>query len=548
MSLERFARLLDDLYFTNSNLAKQTILANYLREEADPDRGWALAAIAGTLTFELFKRNLVKTLMSERMDPYLFDLSREYVGEMSETVALAWPVSPEPVRLNRLPDLHEVIAEFQGATKAELRERLTVLLDNTTPPQRWALLKLGTNALRIGVSARTVKKTLADMAEVDIEVVEELWHGLTPPYESLFAWIEGRAPMPDISRVLTYSPVMLASPIDEEKDFERLHPDTHQAEWKWDGIRVQIASLRDEMGAVEAKVFSRKGDDISGSFPDLVGAIDFEAVVDGELLVRPLNAAGEREIGKFNDLQQRLGKKKPTKALWERLPAHVILYDIIAEDGESLRSLPLSERRGKLETFVAERDPERFAISELLDWTSVDDLRRLREDAAATDGLIEGIMIKDRSTAYVSGRPRHAWYKWKRDPFLLDAVLMYAQRGTGKRSSYYSDYTFGLWSDDGGEGGDGKSLLPIGKAYFGFTDEELKQLDNWIRRHKQKRFGPVQEVEKELVFEVAFDSAQESARHKSGFALRFPRINRIRWDKPASEADRIGALAELVGK
>ena len=540
MSFARFAQLLDDLYFTNSNLAKETILANYLREEEDPDRGWALAAIAGTLSFELFKRNLVKTLMSERMDPYLFDLSRDYVGEMSETVALAWPESENKRILNRLPDLHEVIETFKTSTKAEIRTYLTDLLDNMSSPQRWALLKLGTNALRIGVSARTVKKTLAGMAEVDVEVIEELWHGLAPPYESLFAWIEGRGPIPDISRVLTYSPVMLAYPLDEEKDFARLSPETHQAEWKWDGIRVQIASLRDEMGKVEAKIFSRTGDDISRSFPDLAHAIDFEAVIDGELLVR-VEEDGDWRIGAFNDLQQRLGKKKPAKALWERLPAHVIAYDLIGEGGESLRALPLYERRARLEAFIAERDPDRFAMSELLDWNTESDLRRLREEAAATGGLIEGIMIKDRESAYVAGRPRHGWLKWKREPFLLDAVLMYAQRGTGKRSSYYSDYTFGLWGDE-------DRLLPIGKAYFGFTDEELKQLDNWIRTHKVARFGPVQEVDKELVFEVAFDSAQESARHKSGYALRFPRINRIRWDKPAHEADRIEALAELVGK
>ena len=536
MSFTRFSRLLDELYFTNSNLAKETILANYLREESDPDRGWAVAAIGGTLTFELFKRNLVKTLMSERMDPYLFDLSRDYVGEMSETVALAWPTSPEPKLLNRIPDLSEIIDTFQTSTKAEIREHLVTLLDNLTPPQRWALLKLGTQGLRIGMSARTVKKTLAGMAEVDLEVIEELWHGLTPPYESLFAWIEGRAPMPDISRVLTYSPVMLASPIDEDKDLDRLSPATHQAEWKWDCIRVQIASLKNDLGAVDAKIFSRKGDDISHAFPDLVGAIDFEGVIDGELLVRPSG-----EIGSFNDLQQRLNKKKPAKSLIARLPAHVIAYDVISVDGESQRAKPLSERRTVLEHVISQRDPDRFSISELLDWGTVDDLRQLREDAARTDGLIEGLMIKDVSTPYVAGRPRHAWYKWKRDPFLLDAVLMYAQRGTGKRSSYYSDYTFGLW-------GENDALLPIGKAYFGFTDEELKQLDNWIRTHKQKRFGPVQEVDKELVFEVAFDSAQESPRHKSGYALRFPRINRIRWDKPAKEADRIEAVAALVGK
>ena len=149
-------------------------------------------------------------------------------------------------------------------------------------------------------------------------------------------------------------------------------------------------------------------------------------------------------------------------------------------------------------------------------------------------------MIKALSSAYVSGRPKHAWYKWKRDPFLLDAVLMYARRGTGKRSSFYSDYTFGLWAEDG-------AILPVGKAYFGFTDEELKLIDNWVRSHKLARFGPVQEVEKELVFEVAFDAVQESKRHKSGYALRFPRINRIRWDKPAAEADKLESLAKLVG-
>lgn len=532
--MKAFARLLDDLYFTNSNLAKETILSNYLRETPDPDRGWALAAIAGTLSFDLFKRSLTKKLMMERMDPYLFDLSRHYVGEMSETVALAWPQSENPVRLNRLPDLHEVIAEFQARDKAAIREYLIVLLDNMTSAERWALLKLGTRGLRIGMSARTVKRTLANMKDVDIAVIEELWHGLEPPYLDLFEWIDGKAEMPDISQVLTYSPVMLAHPI-EERDFSRITPETHQAEWKWDGIRVQLASMDGE-----AKIFSRTGDDISHSFPDLKEAVDFEAVLDGELLVRPGG-----DIGSFNDLQQRLGRKKPTKKLMEQFPAHLIVYDILSRGGENLRTYPLSERRHSLETFISARDRSRFSLSKLLDFQTPEDLAKLREDAADTKGLIEGVMIKDKSSPYISGRPKHRWYKWKRDPFLLDAVLMYAQRGTGKRSSYYSDYTFGLWGPDPKT--NEETLLPIGKAYFGFTDEELKELDKWIRNHKLARFGPVQEVEKELVFEVAFDSAQISKRHKSGFALRFPRISRIRWDKPAHEADKIEALAGIVG-
>lgn len=534
--MERFAELLDDLYFTNSTLAKETILSNYLTAAPDPDRGWALAAIAGTLSFDLFKRNVIKTLMMDRMDPFLFDMSRHYVGEMSETVALAWPQSKDPVRLNRLPHLHEVIAEFQSRDTLGIQAYLTLLLDNMTPSQRWALLKLGTRGLRIGMSARSVKQTIAKMKGVDIDIIEAAWHGLTPPYQDLFAWIDGTADLPDMSGIVTFSPVMLAHPIDVDKDLARITPKTHQAEWKWDGIRVQIASNGQADDAREVKIFSRKGEDISGSFPDLIETVDFHGIIDGELIVRP-----DGQIGSFNDLQQRLNKKKPTKALMQSSPAHVIAYDVLEWETENLRQQPLSRRREQLEAIVKFRPEGRIALSETLDFENTDDLVGLRDQAAQSGGLIEGLMIKDIRSVYASGRPKHAWYKWKRDPFLLDAVLMYARRGTGKRSSFYSDYTFGLWGDD-------ETLLPIGKAYFGFTDEELKKIDNWVRRHKLQRFGPVQEVEKELVFEIAFDAAQVSTRHKSGYALRFPRIHRIRWDKPAKEADRIETLKALVGR
>jgi DNA ligase-1 len=529
--MERFAQLLDDLYFTNSTLAKETILADYLKTTADPDRGWALAALGGTLNFDLFKRNLIRTLITERMDPELFALSYEYVGELSETVALTWPVSDNPQRINRLPPLAEIIAEFNNRGKLGIREYLITLLDVMTPPQRWALLKLGTRGLRIGMSARSVKRTLAKMKGVELDVMEELWHAVSPPYEDLFAWMDGRAAKPNIAGVLTYSPVMLAYPIDEEKDFDRISPDSHQAEWKWDGIRVQIAA-----NASGAKIFSRTGDDVSHSFPDLAGAVNFDAVIDGELLIRQ-----NGKIGTFNELQQRLNKKNPTKSLMQKLPAHLIAYDILRDGEQNLRMLPLSQRRKALEMLVNGCDPHRFALSKILSFTTPADLVELRQQAAMTGSLMEGLMIKDTSSTYVAGRPKHAWYKWKCDPFLLDAVLMYAQRGHGKRSSYYSDYTFGLWGPEG-------QLLPIGKAYFGFTDEELKLIDSWIRNHKMQRFGPVQEVEKGLVLEVAFDSAQTSTRHKSGYALRFPRISRIRWDKPAAEANQLEDLAVLVSR
>ena len=202
--MEKFSRLLDELYFTNSTLLKERILANYLLSTPDPDRGWALAAIAGTLNFDLFKRNLCKSLIIERMDPELFQLSYDYVGELSETIALAWRQSETPAILNRLPSLSEIIVEFQGRGKEGIRQYLVQLLDNMTPPQRWALLKLGTRGLRIGMSARSVKRTIANMKLVDLEVIEELWHGIEPPYENLFAWIEGKADIPDISVSYTH--------------------------------------------------------------------------------------------------------------------------------------------------------------------------------------------------------------------------------------------------------------------------------------------------------------------------------------------------------
>ena len=264
------------------------------------------------------------------------------------------------------------------------------------------------------------------------------------------------------------------------------------------------------------------------------------AVLDGELLVRGSDQGADEHGGgaaSFNALQQRLGRKNVSVRIQGEYPAFVRLYDILFDGDEDLRELPWSGRRARLETFVARLDPARFDLSQLIEASSFDELEEMR--AGARDAAIEGMMLKRRDSPYVAGRRTGLWYKWKRDPLLADCVLMYAQRGSGKRSSYYSDYTFGCWTDEG-------ALLPVGKAYFGFTDEELKWLDNFVRRNTVERFGPVREVEKSLVLEVAFDSIHLSKRHKSGLAMRFPRISRIRTDKPASEADRIATLLAMV--
>ncbi|MFT4077739.1 cisplatin damage response ATP-dependent DNA ligase [Rhodomicrobium sp.] len=526
--MQAFAALLDRLYYTHSINDKAAVLKAYLARTPDPDRGFAVGVIAGTVTFELFKRALVRDLVAERVDPVLFDLSYEYVGEMSEAVAHIWPRNPHRTILNRLPPLHEAIHEFRTRGKPAIREYLALLLDNMTPPERWALLKLGTSTLRIGMSARSVKHVLAEFGGVEIGEIEEVWHAQTPPYLDLFAWLEGRAPKPQAKDAVTFHPVMLAHAI-EETELAAITPDAFMAEWKYDGIRVQIVST-----PVGKALFSRTGDDISGAFPDVLARVGFRGVLDGELIVRE----GER-IASFNHLQQRLNRKSPDPKLIAAWPGHVILYDALDIDGRDLRALPLTERKVEMTRWFEAARPDGMELAAPLTFRNPGDLQALRAEAATlASPHIEGLMLKRLDSTYVAGRPKGLWYKWKRDPMLVDAVVMYAQRGTGRRSSFYSDYTFGLWQDG--------ALSPIGKAYFGFTDEELKELDKWVRHHTVARFGPVREVEKALVFEVAFDAVHRSTRHKSGVALRFPRINRIRWDKPARDADELSALLKWV--
>jgi DNA ligase-1 len=322
---------------------------------------------------------------------------------------------------------------------------------------------------------------------------------------------------------------MLAHPLEDG----RVDLDEYAAEWKWDGIRVQLNHV-----AGQTKLFSRTGDDVTASFPDIAAAFTEHGVIDGELLVRGAAQGGEEGgAASFNALQQRLGRKTVSKKMLAEAPAFVRAYDILFDGAQDLRDLPWTERRRRLEAFVPKLPEERFDISPVVEAEHFDHLAEIRE--GARDAAIEGLMLKKKDAPYSAGRKTGLWYKWKRDPLLADCVMMYAQRGSGRRSSYYSDYTFGCWTEEG-------ELLPVGKAYSGITDEELRQLDKFVRGNTVERFGPVREVKKELVLEVAFDSVHASKRHKSGIAMRFPRINRIRLDKPAEEADTIAALEKMV--
>jgi DNA ligase-1 len=560
--VNRFAELLDALLFTPSRNGKLRLMVEYFATQPDPERGWALAALTGELVFAEAKPGQVRALAMSRVDPELFAWSLDFVGDLAETVSLIWPektpspvsgLRPEPaspvMRARELESpspalreregptaepwegegnplrLSEIVETLRLASRSEVGAHLAGWLDRLDATGRWALLKLVTGALRIGVSARLAKTALAEWAGVGVAEIEEIWHGLTPPYAPLFAWLEGRAPRPAIGDLPNFTPLMLAQPL-EEDDLAGLDPVAFLAEWKWDGIRVQLVSR-----GGEGRLYSRSGDEIGPAFPDIVDVMPVDIALDGELLV-----IRDGEVAPFNDLQQRLNRKTPTPKMLADFPAGVRLYDLLRLDGEDLRPLPLAERRDRLEAWYGNAPRERLDLSPLVPFERWDDLKALRDDARANG--IEGLMLKRRDSPYLSGRPKGPWFKWKRGALTIDAVLMYAQRGHGKRSSFYSDYTFGTWRDD--------ALVAVGKAYSGFTDDELRRLDKWVRDNTVRRYGPVREVAPGLVLEIAFDSVHRSTRHKSGVAMRFPRVHRIRWDKPFSEADTLANLEKMM--
>jgi DNA ligase-1 len=551
--LNDFAWLIDRLAYEPRRNAKLALMRAYFRDTPDPERGHALAAMTGALTFPHAKAGLIRALIMERVDPVLFALSYDYVGDLSETVALMWPAAPAPIGHNRpAPSLSDVVEGLKASHRADLPGLVAGWLDNLDETGRWALLKLITGALRIGVSARLAKTAVADLGALSADAVEEVWHGLAPPYVSLFAWVEGRGPRPEADDPAPFRPPMLAHPLDDA-DFDALDPADFAAEWKWDGIRIQAASGRDREGRLVTRLYSRTGEDISPAFPDLVEALGdealgVEAALDGELLI-----LRNGRVESFNVLQQRLNRKTVTAKLLAEFPAHVRAYDLLALGGRDLRDEPYALRRRLLTELVARHGGGRIDLSPEIPFDSWEALAAARADPATVGaGLdaeaIEGCMLKRRASAYLPGRPKGHWFKWKRDPRLIDCVLMYAQRGHGKRSSFYSDFTFGCWR----AGANGRELAPVGKAYFGFTDEELAELDRFVRKNTINRFGPVREVTHEpgagLVLEIAFEGLQRSTRHKSGVAMRFPRINRIRWDKPPAEADDLATLEAMLAR
>ena len=524
--MKKFSSLLENIIFSPSRTKKIKLIVDYFQSTSDPDRGYALAILTSNLKLFKIKNNEIKKIVYSKVDEQLFNISYDYIGDTAETISLIW-------RNNKIsknftcPNLNHLIQKIKKCKKEDLEIYITNLLDGFNPKERWTLIKILTGGLRIGISERLTKIALAKYGNKNIELIEKIWHGLKPPYESLFAWLDNKNNIPSIDNLKTFHPMMLAHPINEEKDFKTLDARQFLAEWKWDGIRVQIIISKNK-----TVIFSRTGEEISHSFPDINFSSKDNVVIDGELLVGR-NCIPET----FNDLQQRLNRKNVSKEKIKLHPAFVKAYDILFFNDQDQRNKDFVIRRKILESWFKENKQKNLDISSMILFDSWEQLKEIKISSTRKNFKHEGIMLKLKKSKYLSGRPKGFWFKWKRNPRFIEAILMYAQRGHGKRSSFYSDFTFGVWHEN--------NIVPIGKAYTGFTNEELNELDKFVRKNTINRFGPVREVEKKLVFEVAFDSVFMSSRHKSGLALRFPRISRIRWDKPTNEVENLSSIKKM---
>ena len=531
--MKRFAALFNAIDQSTKTTVKVAALADYFNDANDMDRLWTVALFSGRRP----KRAVTTTRLREwaaeaaEIPLWLFEDSYAVVGDLAETIALVLP----PNDTEDKSDLSFWINALRGLADVDELDRKTFVIDawnRLGGTERFVFNKLITGGFRMGVSQKLMTRALSRATgKPEAELAHRLMGNWHPDDVTWHQLIEADDATADASRPY---PFYLAYALEDGPDTLG-DPQDWRAEWKWDGIRVQATS---ERGV--SRIYSRTGDDISAAFPDLLDAIAFDGALDGELLIARPGSDGI-ETGTFSDLQQRLNRKTVTARQLRDYPAFFRAYDLLQDGAQDLRASPFLERRKRLEAFVAGFDPMRFDCSAMLTFDSWEELASLRANPPFP--VIEGVMIKRKAAPYLPGRPKGEWFKWKRDPFLIDAVLMYAQRGHGKRSGYYSDYTFGVWRGPG-------ELVPVGKAYFGFTDEELTQIDKYVRENTVERFGPVRSVRADadmgLVFEIAFEGINRSTRHKSGVAMRFPRINRLRWDKPPGEADRLETLERMI--
>jgi DNA ligase-1 len=557
--MKAFAALYRELDASTSSLAKQSALQRYLREADAADAAWAVYFLAGGKPRQLVPTKLLRLLAQEAagLPEWLFDESYDAVGDLAETIALLLPPPSEVHDLGLAAWVEQHLLPLRDATKTApdaLPQRLRAQWRQLAAEERLVYFKLITGAFRVGVSKLQVTQALAAVGGIDAKRVAQRLMGYTHI---------GARPRPDEYRALIAPesgaeqvqktsgqpyPFFLAHPFNlplEQFDAVLGPPSDWIIEWKWDGIRAQLVKR-----AGTVWVWSRGEELVTDRFPELAvlgEALPDGTVLDGEIAVwrkDETSPGGEGKVQPFAELQKRIGRKTLGAKLLRDIPVVLLAYDLLEWEGRDLRALPQSQRRVLLDELVTRMRHPSLLPSPMLTGPDWNDLARQRE-AARTMG-VEGMMLKRRDAQYGVGRTKDVgvWWKWKIDPLSIDAVLIYAQRGHGRRASLFSDYTFAVW--DGPPGQDDRKLVPFAKAYSGLTDAEMARVDAIIRKTTVESFGPVKSVKPTLVFELGFEGIARSTRHKSGIAVRFPRMLRWREDKPVSEADTLQTLAALL--
>ena len=528
--MKHFAHLYTELDQSTATLDKRAALVRYFREARPADAAWAMWLLAGGKLARIANtRELREWIVQESRQPaWLVEESYDHVGDLAETLTLLLD-DPSAERQDRpLAEWIEAILLPVAGKEPELRRSAVVGGWHALRfDQRLLFNKLLTGALRVGVSQRLVQQALAELSGVDISRIAQRMLGAWTPTPEFLRDLLSHEELPG-DRKQPY-PFFLASPLENEAPTLGDINDW-VLEWKWDGIRLQLIRRDGEVA-----LWSRGEERLDGRFPEIEAAaanLPSDCVIDGELLAW---RDGDAPMP-FTALQTRIQRRKPGAKTLADTPARVLAYDLLELQGQDLRLRPLLERRALLEALLAEHADPRIVVSPRVDADSWPAAALLRGDARERG--VEGLMLKRAESSYQSGRRRGDWWKWKIDPLTIDAVLLYAQSGHGRRSTLYTDYTFGVW--------DGDALVPIAKAYSGLDDKEILSLDSWIRANTLERFGPVRSVKAHHVFELGFEAVNRSKRHKSGIAVRFPRILRWRHDKPMGEADRLETLQALA--
>jgi len=522
-----FAQLFQELDQSNKTTDKLEALKSYFLAAPDEDKIWTLALFTHKRPKRQVNTKQLRAWCCEwsGIPDWLFEESYQTVGDLAETIALLLPIKRQSQDFT-LSHWIKYLVSLSDLEELQKKEAIKYAWDNLDKHERFVFIKIITGGFRIGVSQNLVTQAVAAAFGLEKTEVAHRIMGNWDPFQTSFeALILAKNQSDDLSRPY---PFYLAHALD--KSFADLgNISEWQVEWKWDGIRGQLIK---RMG--ETFIWSRGEELVTEKFPELVALA--EHIPDGTVLDGEILAFGEDKPLPFALLQTRIGRKTLSKKILKEAPVSFIAYDCLEWQGQDMREIPIQQRRKTLEA-LQERMPENsLKVSPLVHAITWEELQLIHQKSRSM--MAEGFMLKHRDSVYEVGRKRGSWWKWKVEPLTIDGVMIYAQKGHGRRADLYTDYTLAVW--------EGAQLVPFAKAYSGLTDAEIREVDKYVKQNTLERFGPVRTVKAALVFEIAFEGIQESARHKSGIALRFPRIQRWRRDKPIEEANTLDDLKDLL--